>query len=213
MSKAVIGDRTWAEMTEAQKIDTVLQGHATIKQLTEGLLDGSEELRRVSREALAHADLSATNLTLKPPNKKPRKRRNRRGPAPRPKQRFGLPQGFVPRLQRYGRSVLLEQNVYRLPNGIEFVPTRPAGTLGRRQHVYALLTVEQHASGQRGSVYVRTDGRIFDYSAEKATHAGDFFDTGYTIYDLERTGMYATAAAKSGRRKRAPVAVKRAHAG
>ena len=45
--------------------------------------------------------------------------------------------------------------------------------------------------GKRGSVYIRTDGRILDYSVDKANPSGDLFDTGYTIYDLERTGRYA----------------------
>jgi hypothetical protein len=45
--------------------------------------------------------------------------------------------------------------------------------------------------GKRGSVYVRTDGRVFDYSVDSALPLGDIFDTGYTICDLERTGRYA----------------------
>lgn len=215
MSKSVIGDQLWAEMTEAQKIESVSQGHATITQLTEGLLDGSDELRRVSREALAHADLSANNFSAETPTEKSSKKRKQKTRAAPPsscKQRFGLPAGFVPRLQRYGRTVLLEQNVYRLPNGIELVPTRPVGTLAASRHVYALLTIEQHSSGQRGSIYVRTDGRIFDYSADTAAPVGDFFDTGYTIYDLERTGKYATEPEPRSKRRSA-VAVKRAHAG
>ncbi|MDQ2922453.1 MAG: hypothetical protein M3R52_12690 [Acidobacteriota bacterium] len=106
------------------------------------------------------------------------------------KQRFGLPEGFVPRMQRFGRAVLLELNVYRLPNGQEFIPCVPTGTLGSR-HLYALVTNEQHMSGGQGSVYVRSDGKIFDYSGASANTLDDMFDTGYTIYDLERTGRYA----------------------
>ena len=107
------------------------------------------------------------------------------------KQRFGLPQGFVPRLKRCGRTVLLEDNIYRLPNGQEFIPCHPTGALGRLCHLYALVTSEQYLSGRRGSVYIRTDERIFDYSVDNADPASDIFDTGYTIYDLERTGRYA----------------------
>ncbi len=59
MSESVIGDQVWAEMAEAQKIDAVVRGQATLKQMSEGLLDGSEELRRVCRDALAHTDLSS----------------------------------------------------------------------------------------------------------------------------------------------------------
>lgn len=115
----------------------------------------------------------------------------KQAPVPTIKQRYGLPKDFVPRLQRYERSILLEQNVYRLPDGQEFIPCHPTGTLGTRQHMYALLTTEQYLKGKRGSVYVRTDGRIFDYSVDSAIPLGDIFDTGYTIYDLERTGKYA----------------------
>lgn len=106
------------------------------------------------------------------------------------KQKFGLPEGFVPRMQRFGRGVLLELNIYSLPNGLEFIPCLPTGPLGSR-HLYALLTGEQYLRGRRGSVYVRGDGSIFDYSVVSANSLGDMFDTGYTIYDLERTGRYA----------------------
>ena len=106
------------------------------------------------------------------------------------RQRFGLPEGFVPRMQRFGRGVLLELNIYRLPNGQEFIPCPAAGTLGSR-HLYALVTGEQYLGGRVGSVYVRSDARIFDYSVVSANPQDDMFDTGYTIYDLERTGRYA----------------------
>ena len=120
-------------------------------------------------------------------------------PAP---QRFGLPEGFVPRIQRFGRGVLLELNIYRLPNGQEFIPCHPSGALGSR-HLYALVTSEQSMSGKRGSVYVRGDGRIFDYSVASANSLGDMFDTGYTIYDLERTGRYAASPEEpAGRQKK-----------
>jgi hypothetical protein len=121
------------------------------------------------------------------------------------KQRFGLPEGFVPRLQRYGRSVLLELNVYRLPNGQEFIPAYPSGTLGTRRHLYSLLTSEQYLNGKRGSVYVRTDGRIFDYSFDTANPSNDLFDTGFTIYDLERTGRYAPELRRGKKRRQAKV--------
>lgn len=107
------------------------------------------------------------------------------------KPRFGLPEGFKPRLQQHGRSVLLEDNVYSLSSGQEFIPKYPAGTLGQASHLYALLTLEQFEDGRRGSVYVRTDGRIFDYSVDHEDPSRDMFDTGYTIYDLHRTGRYA----------------------
>ena len=107
------------------------------------------------------------------------------------RQRFGLPAGFVSRMGRYGRSVLFQDNIYRLPNGIEFIPQPPVGTLGSRNHQYALLTIDQYVKGQRGSVYIRTDGRIFDYAVDHNAAEREMFDTGFTIYDLERTGRYA----------------------
>lgn len=107
------------------------------------------------------------------------------------KHRFGLPAGFVSRLNRYGRTVLFEDNVYRLPNGLEFIPRPPRGALGSRNHEYALVTLEQYEEGKRGSVYVRSDGRIFDYAFDHSHTDRDLFDTGFTIHDLERTGRYA----------------------
>jgi hypothetical protein len=216
MSKAITGDHLWAEMTEGQKIDAVLTGYATITQMSEGLLDGSEELRRVCQDALAHTDPSFENLPVQrmretsgelagahPPQTPPRrdKKAKKHTNAAALKQRFGLPEGFELRWQRFGRTVLLEMNVYRLPDGRELIPSRPVGTLGARQHLYALLTNEQYLSGRRGSVYVRLDGRIFDYSVDSANPSGDIFDTGYTIYDLERTGRYAPLASKRKKRQ------------
>ena len=229
MLNGSIGDQLWAEMTDGQKVDAVYQGHATLKQLSEGLLDGSEELRNACREHLAHTDPSFENLVVEDNHLgslddeitlATRQRslsrlliRNRQASAnsTNTKQRFGLPEGFVPRLQRFGRAVLLELNVYRLPNGQEFIPAHPTGTLGR-QHLYALLTVEQFLKGVRGSVYIRSDGRIFDYSVDNGKALGDIFDTGYTIYDLERTGRYAPSKRKK-LRKRSQLKVRRASAG
>jgi hypothetical protein len=238
MSKRIIGDQLWAEMTEGQKVDAVFKGHATLKQMSEGLLDGSEKLRNACQEFLSHTSPSFENLPVEPGQQenstistararkrvRPRKIRGPRAGSPRGvvvtrnrnsgppvKQRFGLPEGFVPRLQRFGRSVLLELNVYRLPNGQEFIPSRPSGTLGAHQHLYALLTSEQYLSGKRGSVYVRNDGRIFDYSVVSTNPLSDMFDTGYTIYDLERTGSYAPVPGKR-KKKSQPAKVRRAAA-
>lgn len=209
MSKSIIGEQLWAEMTEVQKAGAVRSGRATLKQLTEGLLDGSEELRNACREYLAHTNSSlddisvgteaGKNLSEKTDPKldkvlkkrRSAKRKKKVRTTKKPKPRFGLPEGFSPRLQHYKRTVLLEDNVYSLPSGQEFIPKSPTGTLGKLRHLYALLTVEQFKGGSRGSVYVRSDGRIFDYSVDHADPSRDLFDTGYTIYDLERTGRYA----------------------
>ena len=219
MSKSIIGDQLWAKMTEGQKVEAVLTGHATLKQMSEGLLDGSEKLRNACREFLADTDPSFENLPVDPEqpsspdettsasqgigfSQRQITKTRTRSPAATVKPRFGLPEGFVPRLQRYGRSVLLELNLYRLPNGREFIPVHPSGTLGKRRHLYALLTSEQYMDGKRGSVYVRTDGRIFDYSIDTANPLGDLFDTGYTIYDLERTGQYAPELRRRKKKKK-----------
>ena len=129
------------------------------------------------------------------------KTRRTRSKDKSPRQRFGLPEGFISRLQRNGRTVLLEDNVYSLPNGDEFIPCHPTGTLGRIRHLYALLTPAQHKQKVRGSVYIRTDGRIFDYSVDLANPEQEMFDTGYTIYDLERTGRYGTPIASTKTRR------------
>lgn len=226
MSNGSIGDHLWAEMTDGQKVDAVYRGQATLKQLSEGLLDGSEDLRNACREFLAHTDPSFENLVVDDgqlgsladalalaaqnlgSKTRPTNKLNSQTAKGTSKQRFGLPQGFVPRLQRYGRAVLLELNVYRMPDGQEFIPCHPTGTLGTHHHLYALLTAEQYLKSKRGSVYVRNDGRIFDYSVDSAT-SGDIFDTGYTIYDLERTGRYAPTPRKK-RKRRQPVKYRRA---
>jgi hypothetical protein len=224
MSKAIVPDQLWAEMTDEQRIDAVVTGRATLKQMSHGLLDGSEKLRRACQDSLAHLPPSLENLAVEssqemktavahrerlplslPPSQKRSKKLAVR------KARFGLPENFVPRLQRFGRGVLLELNIYRLPDGQEFIPAVPAGTLGQRQHLYALLTTEQYLQSKRGSVYVRSDGRIFNYSLDSINSATDFFDTGYTIYDLERTGRYAPPLRK--KRKKKPPPLTRAHAG
>jgi hypothetical protein len=214
MLESIIGDDSWNRMTEAEKTAVVVQGRATLRHLTEGLLDGPEQLRNACRDFLINTGTTLEGLPTKSPpalrrtrqrksasrssskTSRPVKIRTRRSRIRTSKQRFGLPNGFVPRLQRYGRMILLEDNVYRLPNGQEFVPGHPTGTLGRIEHLYALLTMEQHEKGRRGSVYIRTDGRIFDYSFDQAHPEREIFETGYTIQDLERTGRYTSPSGK-----------------
>ena len=235
MSEQIIGDYLWAEMTDGQKLDAVLNGRATLKQISEGLLDGSDALRGACQHFLAHTGAGFDNFPAgaeaeglnelaealtqaarkqkehAPHETRTSKLASRASRAAKP--RFGLPEGFVPRLQRYGRAVLLELNIYRLPDGKEFIPCQPSGTLGGRQHLYALLTSEQYLKGKRGSVYVRTDGRVFDYSIDRHDPGSDLFDTGYTIYDLERTGRYArTPRRRRTRKKSQPAKVRRAAA-
>jgi hypothetical protein len=205
MSELIIGDESWNRMTEAEKTEVVRGGRATLRQLTQGLLDGQEQLRDVCRNYLVHTGTALQELPL---DREPIYQRCRAValdcavvPALIPstkgrinhgngKRRFALPDGFSPKLQRHGRAILLEENIYRLPNNQEFVPVQPSGPLGQSHHLYALLTVPQQQAGKRGSVYIRNDGRIFDYSVDTRDPLRDLFDTGYTIYDLERTGRY-----------------------
>lgn len=226
MSKSFTGEHVLAAMIEGQTADPALDIKTTYEENSESerseLLKLANSLvnQRPTRKdpATIEPDRNSAPTVARKRRKKNRSRsRGSTRPGPRAsatalKPRFGLPEGFVPRLQRYGRSVLLEQNIYRLPDGNEYLPTHPLGTLGSRQHLYALLTVEQYQAQKRGSVYIRTDGRIFDYSVDCKIPEGDLFDTGYTIYDLERTGRYAPSL-KQKRGRREAVKYRRATAG
>jgi hypothetical protein len=191
MSKSIIGKQPRAEITGVQKGEVVPRGRATLK-------NRSEE-----------TDLKLAKVKKRDSPKKKKEDLSTRKPKPR----FGLPDGFTPRLQQHGRTVLLEGNVYSLPSGQEFIPKCPTGTLGKLCHLYALLTVEQFEVGRRGSVYVRTDGRIFDYAVDHGDPSRDMFDTGYTIYDLERTGRYAPEAGAKKRNNEDPKLRRMAQAG
>ena len=221
MLKARIVNDVPAEMTQGHEVETVFKDDVTIP-ASEGLADSLESLRsayqefwsetrhttppdpehpaeRVAPEAEQPEQSSEVPSRPTAQSKiaviksrqvaKKKTRKKTRNSDRLVRRRFGLPKDLVPRMQR----VLLEMNSYRLPNGQEFLPCLPTGTLGSR-HLYALLTTEQYLQGSRGSVYVRSDGRIFDYSVVSANPLGDMFDTGYTIYDLERTGRYAPTA-------------------
>jgi hypothetical protein len=200
MSQAL--EQLWESMTAAEKVQAVRQGQATLEQMRQAVLDGPEDLRQACWEALADRTNEHIRLALtesqpkrekqklgKPLTNQPRKNG---GPGKMlPKQRFGLPEGFIPRPQREHTNILIADNIYRLPNGTEVIPCHPTGTLGRQHHLYALVTIEQYQNGARGSTYVRTDGRIFDYSVDDVSSGRELFDTGYTMNDLARTGSYA----------------------
>jgi hypothetical protein len=53
MSKAIIADHFWSEMSEGQRVEAVLKSQATLKQMSEGLLYGSQELRSACENSLA----------------------------------------------------------------------------------------------------------------------------------------------------------------
>jgi hypothetical protein len=187
-------------MTEAEKAQAVRRGEATLEQMRQSVLDGPDSLRQVCWEFLAHR--TETHLEEVAKNQSdPQKEKPVRNAAKKPRkspglskfqknQKFGLPAGFVPRPQREQTNILLANNVYRMPDGRQVVPCNPTGTLGRLHHLYALLTIEQYENGARGSTYVRSDGRIFDYSVDDVASGREMFDTGLTIRDLERTGSY-----------------------
>ncbi len=203
MSKSLIGDGVLAPMTEGHRVESAPGGETNAGEISDLLLEISNQL--ASSNPLVHESPVDTqppldNQPVRPPlirkNKSQVKARDKRKNKKRAvaltvKQRFGLPEGFAPRGQRIDRGILLELNIYKLPNGVEFLPCHPSGTLGAQRHLYALLSVEQYLNQKKGSVYVRNDGRIFDYSVDSGVATGDIFDTGYTIYDLERTGRYA----------------------
>jgi hypothetical protein len=214
MPESIIGDDVWVQMTEIERIEVVRSGRATLRQLSKGLLDGPKDLRAACREFLTHTGDGLEELSVSFERNAGQAYRETASshsstletppPIEHPKSRSGLPQDYGPRRNRYGRTRLLEQNIYRLPDGQEFVPCGPSGTLGSIGHRYALLTICQHDHQQRGSVYIRNDGRIFDYSKLALDSRTDLFDTGYTINDLERTGRYANKVQKRstpGKRK------------
>ena len=124
MSKSIIGDELWAEMTEAQKAEAVRQGLATLRQMIQGFLDGPEGLRKVCTMFLARISFSFADFPIQSDADERPSEKHEEGLTSGPnqsqsteksalrtrsnKRRFGLPEGFEPRLQRYGRSALLE---------------------------------------------------------------------------------------------------------
>jgi len=199
MSEWIIDEEVWQQMTEIERIEVVRQGRATLRQLRQGLLDGSDELGKICREFLAHTGTALEELRYDTHLISRSNSLTKSHDLSR--HRGGLPKDFVARRNRQDRTHLLEENIYRLPDGHEFVPCKPDGRLGGRGHQYALLTRLQYEQQRRGSVYVRNDGRIFDYSnANNLNH--DLFDTGFRIEDLERTGHYADRAVKRVRQKK-----------
>ena len=122
MSQLAINGSAWAEMSEAQKIEAVREGRATLKEAVEGLLDGPDKLRKACTEFLTHTDASFKKLPNKIETDNPRFNAQSReheeetGPAPEEstpsltqeelmngarKRRLGLPKGYVPRLHRH----------------------------------------------------------------------------------------------------------------
>jgi hypothetical protein len=225
MSKSLNGDRVLTPLTEGHRVGSAPEGEKNAGEISDLLLEISEQLASSTplvHDGPADQDHPLHSEPVRPllirkqkPQLQTRDRRKtkKRESASTVKQRFGLPQGFVPRRQRFERGILLELNIYQLPNGLEFLPCHPSGTLGAQRHLYALLSVEQYLTQKKGSVYVRNDGRIFDYSVDSGVATGDIFDTGYTIYDLERTGRYAPSLGQKMKKREAAKHRRAANAG
>ena len=120
MSKSAISGSVWAEMSEAQRIESVREGRATLKQMVEGLLDGPDKLREACRKFLAHTDVCLERIQAGiDPGQPEQPGRNSDEEAGRSKEesipddthgvlmdgarkrRLGLPEGYVPRLHRH----------------------------------------------------------------------------------------------------------------
>lgn len=121
MSNSAIGTFHWDEMSEAQKIEAVSTGRATLKEMVEGLLDGHFQLREACRNFLANSDVCLEQIQRADKNKLEQSEsselhtdhddegsedevataahsaaiENAR------KRRQGLPEGYVPRLHKH----------------------------------------------------------------------------------------------------------------
>jgi hypothetical protein len=106
MSKSAISVSAWAEMSEAQRIERVRDGQATLKELVEGLLDGPKNLRDACRVFLMQSDVCLRRPSPQPcePIEQPPQINHEQAAAlldGARKRRQGLPQGYVPRLHRH----------------------------------------------------------------------------------------------------------------
>lgn len=88
-------------MTEAQRIECVRSGQASLRELVEGLLDGSDDLRKASSAVLKKVELC--QLDAPTSNLEERKLVAEVEPSvlENRKRRHGLPEGYVPRLNRH----------------------------------------------------------------------------------------------------------------
>jgi len=106
MSKSAISVSAWAEMSEAQRIERVRVGQATLKEMVEGLLDGPKNLQDTCRVFLMQSDvcLQQPNSQAREPIEQPTRISNEQAAAlleGARKRRQGLPQGYVPRPHRH----------------------------------------------------------------------------------------------------------------
>jgi hypothetical protein len=122
MSKSAINGSAWAEMSEAQKIEAVREGRATLKEAVEGLLDGPDKLRKACAEFLARTDACFKELPDEIETDHTRSAAQSRDPEEETgqmaeetnsnltqdelmngarKRRLGLPKGYVPPAYRH----------------------------------------------------------------------------------------------------------------
>jgi hypothetical protein len=121
MSKSAIGTGLWDEMSEAQKIEAVTTGTATLKEMVEGLLDGPSPLREACRSVLANSDVCLERIQQ--PEQDSLEHSEPTEPLPEldderseeeiattvhsaaienaRKRRQGLPEGYVPRQHKH----------------------------------------------------------------------------------------------------------------
>ena len=104
MSKSAISDSEWAGMSEAQRIECVRSGRATLRELVAGLLDGSANLQDACGKSLKQIDVGLLNSGIE---SKPNihadesSSDNQSANLDNRKRRHGLPQGYSPRLNRH----------------------------------------------------------------------------------------------------------------
>jgi len=107
MSKAAISGLGWAEMSEAQRIDFVRAGRASLKEMVEGLLDGPDGLREACRKFLMRSDVCLQQPAPEPDpqTEEPAEATIDESTAAllegARKRRPGLPEGYVPRPYRH----------------------------------------------------------------------------------------------------------------
>jgi hypothetical protein len=121
MSNSANGGSVWAELSEAQKIESVSAGRATLKEMVAGLLDGSDKLRAACRDFLANSDVcleqtrieeasKSASTTSPEPKLEQQSERSEDSLAGEAngvlmdgarKRRQGLPEGYVPRQHKH----------------------------------------------------------------------------------------------------------------
>jgi hypothetical protein len=106
MSNSAVSVCGWAEMSEAQRIEFVRAGEATLKEMVAGLLDGSEELRAVCSKFLMKSDVCLQQPT-EPLDQEGNAAQESscdeaaNGIEGSRKRKQGLPEGYAPRVQRH----------------------------------------------------------------------------------------------------------------